>query len=131
MRAIAIDDEPLALSVIEGYCAQLDQVTLLATFTKQSEAQKYLVKQAVDLIFLDIEMPGKNGVEFIQSAPTEALIIYTTAYKEFALQAYETWVADYLLKPIPFERFCEGCGKGAKDAAAISGEVLPPDQGRL
>jgi DNA-binding LytR/AlgR family response regulator len=105
IRAIAIDDEPLALQIINHFCDQIDFVTLEKTFTKQNEAIKHLNKYPVDLIFLDIQMPNKNGIDFYKLLESDVMVIFTTAHSEFAVEGFNVNATDYLLKPFSFERF--------------------------
>src|SRR6476620_2089366 len=99
VRAIAIDDEPLALQIVNHFCEQIDFVSLEKTFTRQNEALKYLNKYPVDLIFLDIQMPNKNGVVFFKLLETDVIVIFTTAHSEFAVERFNVNATDYLLKP--------------------------------
>lgn len=105
IHAIALDDEPLALKIIEAFCEKIDFLQLDKCFNKQSDALKYLHKFPVDLIFLDIDMPAKNGLEFLQKVSTQPKVIFTTAYAEYAVSAFEVNAVDYLVKPFSFERF--------------------------
>lgn len=119
IKAIALDDEPLALKIIEAYCAKIDFVQLEKTFSKQSDATKHLNKFPVDLIFLDIEMPQKNGLEFYKNIQQNTKVIFTTAYSDYAVNAFEINAVDYLLKPFPFDRFLKAVEK-VKDANSVS-----------
>lgn len=105
IRAIALDDEPLALKIIEAFCERISMVKLEKTFTRQSDAMRYLRSFPVDLIFLDVEMPSQNGFDFYKSIPQDTKVIFTTAYSDYAVDAFEMNAVDYLLKPFPFERF--------------------------
>lgn len=105
IRAIAIDDEPLALQIISHYCEQIDFVSLEKTFTSQSEALKHMRKFPVDLLFLDIQMPNKNGIDFYKLLENDVIVIFTTAHSEYAVEGFNVNATDYLLKPFPFERF--------------------------
>ncbi|MFY1045030.1 LytR/AlgR family response regulator transcription factor [Chryseobacterium sp. GP-SGM7] len=105
IRAIALDDEILALRIIENYAEKIENLTLEKVFNKQSDAQKYLNKFPVDLIFLDIEMPAKNGLDFYKNISQNTKVIFTTAYSEYAVDAFSVNAIDYLLKPFSFERF--------------------------
>jgi DNA-binding LytR/AlgR family response regulator len=105
IRAIAIDDEPLALTIIESFCKRIDYIQLEKIFTKTSEAQKYLSKQPVDLIFLDIQMPNQNGLSFYKEIKQSTKVIFTTAYSEYAVEGFNVSASDYLLKPFPYDRF--------------------------
>ncbi|WPO83338.1 LytTR family DNA-binding domain-containing protein [Chryseobacterium sp. JJR-5R] len=105
IKAIALDDEMLALKIIENYAGKIEHLSLEKTFNITSDAQKYLNKFPVDLIFLDIEMPSKNGMDFYRSISQHTKVIFTTAYSEYAVDAFSINAADYLLKPFSFERF--------------------------
>ena len=105
IHAIAIDDEPLALQVINHFCEKIDFIKLEKTFTKQNEAQKYINNYPVDLIFLDIQMPNKNGIDFYKLLEKDIMVIFTTAFSEYAVEGFNLNATDYLLKPFSFERF--------------------------
>lgn len=105
MKAIALDDERPALDVIEAFCSRIDSVDLVKTFTRTGEARLYLDANPVDLIFLDINMPKESGLAFFKSIIQQTLVIFTTAYSEYALESYEVEAVVYLLKPYTFDRF--------------------------
>ncbi len=105
IRAIAIDDEPLGLKIISHFCENIDFISLEKTFTKQSEAVKYLKNYPVDLLFLDIQMPNKNGIDFYKMLENDPMVIFTTAYSEYAVEGFNVNATDYLLKPFSEERF--------------------------
>jgi two-component system LytT family response regulator len=105
LSCIAIDDEPLALEVIKKYAYKNELLLLQQTFDNVMEAETYLQQHPVDLLFVDIDMPDKSGIELIASLTIKPLIIFTTAHKRFALQAFDMEAVDYLLKPIQPERF--------------------------
>jgi DNA-binding LytR/AlgR family response regulator len=111
ISCIAIDDEPLALSLIENYCSKIDFLKLRKTFTKTSEASEYLNKFPVDLLFLDIQMPDISGTEFAKSLDNSKLVIFTTAFSEYAVEGFNLNAVDYLLKPITFSRFEKAVNK--------------------
>jgi len=111
ITAIALDDEPLALKIIENFCAQVDFIKLEKTFNKQSDAQKYLNKFPIDLIFLDIQMPQKNGIDFYKNISQNTKVIFTTAFTDYAVEAFEVNAVDYLVKPFSFERFLKAVEK--------------------
>lgn len=111
ITAIAIDDEPLGLKIIAHYCDQIDFITLEKTFTKQSEAIKYLKKFPVDLLFLDIQMPTRNGIAFYKMLDHNPMVIFTTAYSEYAVDGFNVNATDYLLKPFSLERFLQAAEK--------------------
>lgn len=99
MRCIAIDDEPLALRQISGYISKIPFLELVATFRSAVSAQEWLKENSTDLIFVDINMPDMTGVEFVQSLDKQAMVIFTTAYAEYAIDGYKLEAIDYLLKP--------------------------------
>lgn len=115
ITAIAIDDEPLGLKIISHYCDQIDFITLEKTFTKQSEALKHLRKFPVDLIFLDIQMPNKNGIDFYKMLDNETMVIFTTAHSQYAVEGFNVNATDYLLKPFSPERFMMAIQKARKE----------------
>ena len=105
ITCIAIDDEPLALAVIRKYCSDTPLVSLVNTFTDAIQALTFLKVQKVDLLILDIHMPDISGIQFLQSLKEPPMVIFTTAYAEYAVKGFELEAVDYLLKPIKFERF--------------------------
>ena len=123
IRAIAIDDEPLALRVIENHASRIPFLDLVKTTTKVMEALVLIQQQAIDLVFLDIQMPELTGMQFMKLIRGRAKVILTTAYEEYALDSYEYDVVDYLLKPILFERFLKASQKALD---ALSGPGVPP-----
>ncbi|MFA6086360.1 LytR/AlgR family response regulator transcription factor [Mucilaginibacter sp.] len=111
IRAIAIDDEPLALEVIRSHAGKVPFLELAGYFTDAFKAIEYLAKEPVDLLFLDIKMPDISGLELMESLQQKPMVIFTTAYAEHAVQSYELNAADYLLKPFAFTRFLKACHK--------------------
>ncbi|WP_333864512.1 LytR/AlgR family response regulator transcription factor [Sphingobacterium sp.] len=111
MIAIAIDDEPVALQVIEHHISKVPFIELKSTFTDAFMAIDYLQKQQVDLIFLDIKMPDISGIEFLRSLSIMPMVIFTTAYSEHAVLSFELDAIDYLLKPFSLARFLKACSK--------------------
>jgi|ERR1700757_1996962 len=105
IKAIAIDDEPLALKVIENFCEKVDFISLEKTFNKPSEALKYADNFPIDLLFLDINMPSINGIEFYKQLKQSTMVIFTTAYSEYAVEGFNLNAVDYILKPFTFDRF--------------------------
>ncbi len=111
MRAIAIDDEPIALDVIRLHAAKVSFLKLDAEFTDAFKAMEYLQNEPVDLIFLDIKMPDISGIDFLQSLSRKPMVIFTTAYSEHAVLSFELDAIDYLLKPFALARFVKACNK--------------------
>jgi DNA-binding LytR/AlgR family response regulator len=111
MKCLAIDDEPLALDVLEKYIGKMPDLTLTRRCTSALEALEFLNKNEVDLLFLDIRMPELSGIQFLKTLKNPPMVIFTTAYENYALESYELDVVDYLLKPIPFERFMKAVNK--------------------
>jgi two-component system LytT family response regulator len=111
MRCIVIDDEPPAIEVLKRYIEQMPTMHLLDTFRNPLKAITFLQHNDVDLIFLDINMPNLTGVQLVHSLETKPLIIFTTAYSEYAVKSYELSATDYLVKPVEFERFLKAVNK--------------------
>lgn len=111
IKAIALDDEPLALEILQNLCSDIEYVDLQKTFTKSEEAFKYLRKYPVDLLFLDIDMPSISGLDFYRKLPHKTMVIFTTAYSEFAVEGFTLNATDYLLKPISLSRFQQAVEK--------------------
>ena len=111
INCIALDDEPMALEIITSHCEQLEYVNLIKCFTQASKARSYLKKHPVDLLLLDIEMPDINGINFYKSLDNPIMVIFTTAYSNYAVTGFEVDAIDYLMKPITFERFKKGVQK--------------------
>ncbi|MEP7108878.1 MAG: LytTR family DNA-binding domain-containing protein [Ferruginibacter sp.] len=105
IRCIIVEDETLAQHVIQNHLQKIGQFELVGTCNNALEATEILARQEVDLIFLDIQLPGMTGLNFLRTLPDPPLVVLTTAYAEYALESYEFNVIDYLLKPISFERF--------------------------
>ncbi|MCS3802099.1 LytR/AlgR family response regulator transcription factor [Niastella sp. OAS944] len=125
ITCIAIDDEPKALEVIERYCQKIGSVNLKATFREPLKAIEFLNREKVDLIFLDINMPDINGMQLLQTLSPRPLIIFTTAYSQYAVESYDLNAVDYLLKPATFERFLMAVNKAitvlaSRNTAAIN-----------
>lgn len=111
MKAIAIDDEPIALDIIKSLASKVPFLDLKATFTDAFDALEYLQKEQIDLLFLDIKMPDISGIDFFNSLSKKPLVIFTTAYSEHAVTSFEMDAVDYLLKPFSLARFLKGCNK--------------------
>jgi DNA-binding LytR/AlgR family response regulator len=111
MRCVVVDDEPLARQLIESYIHRVDGLTLVRSCSNAVEAFTIIQQQQVDLIFLDIQMPQITGIDLLKTLKQRPRIILTTAYREYAVDAYDLDVTDYLLKPILFERFLRSISK--------------------
>jgi len=111
IKCIAIDDEPLALELISGYVKKFPQLTLLNTFEDAISGAEYLKKTKVDLLFADINMPDITGIDLVRSLTDKPMVIFTTAYKNFAFEGFELEAIDYLLKPIDIKRFSKAIEK--------------------
>lgn len=111
INAIAIDDEPLALKVIQSLCDKSESINLQKTFTQPNEALKHLRKFPADLIFCDIQMPAMTGINLVKSLQQNTMVIFTTAFSEYAAVSYELNAIDYLLKPINQKRFTQAITK--------------------
>ncbi len=114
ISCVAIDDEPLALAVIERYCGKTSELELKATFLDPFKAFEYVNQHSVDLVFADINMPGISGMQLAKSLPTTTRVIFTTVYSHYAAESYELNAVDYLLKPVTYERFAVAVDKAAK-----------------
>jgi len=111
ITCIAIDDEPKALEVLKRYCEKTSLVSLKETFREPVKAIEFLQREKVDLIFLDISMPDISGLQLVQTLSPGPLIIFTTAYRNYAVESYDVNALDFLLKPIAFERFLVAINK--------------------
>lgn len=114
IRTIAIDDEPLALQLVSGYISMTPYLELVGSFDNPLAAIDYISSQAVDLIFVDIQMPDLNGLEFTRSLDSSAKIVFTTAYEIYALEGFKLNALDYLLKPFSYEEFLKAAGKARR-----------------
>ncbi|GAO41941.1 LytR/AlgR family response regulator transcription factor [Flavihumibacter petaseus] len=111
LRCIAVDDEPLALALLQDNISKLPYLQLVASCANALEAIKVMQEQPVDLMFIDIQMPGLTGLQLIETMVHKPMVILITAYKQYALESYNLDVVDYLVKPVPLERFIAACNK--------------------
>ncbi|MFT3980181.1 MAG: LytTR family DNA-binding domain-containing protein [Ferruginibacter sp.] len=114
IKAVAIDDEIPALQILNIFCSNSGIVQLEKTFNKPTEALKYLNQFPADLLFLDINMPALNGIELHKQLKQETMVIFTTAFSEFAVEGFNLNAVDYLLKPFSYERFLQAVQKAAQ-----------------
>jgi DNA-binding LytR/AlgR family response regulator len=125
MRCIIVDDEPLAREGMERLVNDAGIFELVATCTNALEANKILSQEKIDLMFLDIQMPGMRGIDFLKTLQTKPMVIITTAYPNFALEGFELNVLDYLVKPITTERFLKAVNRASELTEARSVETEP------
>ncbi len=111
MRCLIIDDEPLAREGIANYAQEIDFLEVAGTCSNPLEASVLMGKSEIELLFLDIQMPKINGIDFLKSLKNPPMVIITTAYPSYALEGYQLDVIDYLLKPITFQRFFQAVNK--------------------
>lgn len=130
ITCIAVDDEPLALELLADNISRVPFLSLVAKCGDAFEAAKQLQHQQVDLIFIDIQMPGLTGLQFIESLMQKPMVILITAYKQYALDSYNLQVVDYLVKPVAMDRFLKACNKAfelhqLKQAGKQPAPVIP------
>ena len=111
IRTLIIDDEPLAREILESHAAQIPELEVLASCGNALEANEIVQSTEVDLLFLDIQMPQISGLDWLRSLRTPPLVIFTTAFSEYAVEGFELNAIDYLLKPIAFDRFLKAVNK--------------------
>ena len=139
LKCIAIDDEPLALRQLANYISKIPYLELIAKYNNALEAQQMLATEKVDLIFVDINMPDLNGVDFVRTLIDRPMVIFTTAYSEYAVEGFKLDAVDYLLKPFSFADFSRSAGKANSlyelrhnqrpaDASEPVPEALPKDK---
>ena len=122
IRCIAIDDEPLAITKLEGFIARIPELILMKSFDNALEAMVWMKENPADLIFLDIQMEQLTGIQFLEATGTKAKIIVTSAYDRYAIKGFDLNVTDYILKPYSFERFVKSVNKAMEQ---LSGSINP------
>lgn len=105
MKCVIIDDEPLAVELLEDFVRKVDSLELISTFNNAIDAVSFINQNNVDLIFLDIQMPHFSGIDFLNTIEKKPLVIFTTAFSDYAVEGFNLGAVDYLIKPIPFHRF--------------------------
>lgn len=128
IKCIIIDDEPLAIFVIENHLKNFDYIEIVETFSNPLKAYRVLEQEKIDLIFLDINMPQLTGFAFIENLSYKPLIVITTAYREYAVKSFELNILDYLVKPIPFDRFLKTINKVNQHTFLNNAKVDPSFQ---
>jgi two-component system, LytTR family, response regulator len=127
INCIIVDDEQHAIDILEHYIKQTPHLQLAASFTNPIEALQLVSMQKIDLVFLDIQMPELSGIDFIKTIQGKSKVILTTAYSEFALEGYDLYVVDYLLKPIRLPRFLAAVQKAAEQLGISAAQVETGD----
>lgn len=124
ITCLIVDDEPLARNLLKEYVSKVAYMELKGTCSSALEAIEFLRHQTVDMLFLDIQMPDLTGISFLKALQKKPLVVFTTAYSEYALESYDLDVVDYLLKPVTFERFMRAVEKVSQ--RMISGPIVSP-----
>ena len=124
LTCVALDDEPLALQIIAQYCGSIDFINLQKVFTNPDEAKIYIEQNQVDILFLDIQMPDINGIQFYKSLSKKPVVIFTTAFKDYAAEGFNIDAVDYLLKPYSNERFLKAIQKAKEYIEFLSAQDL-------
>jgi len=124
LTCVALDDEPLALQIIAQYCGSIDFINLQKVFTNPDEAKIYIEQNQVDVLFLDIQMPDINGIQFYKSLSKKPVVIFTTAFKDYAAEGFNIDAVDYLLKPYSNERFLKAIQKTKEYIEFLSAQDL-------
>lgn len=122
-KCLIVDDEPLAIRLIEKHIAKIDTFEVVATCNTALKAFEILNTQSIDLLFLDIKMPNMTGIEFLKNLKNPPKTILTTAYRDYAIEGYDIGVVDYLLKPITFERFFKAVDKFLDETSKVASNV--------
>lgn len=125
IRCCVIDDEPLAVRLIASYVQRTPMLELCGTYNSASEAVKSIIDGNIDIVYLDIEMPQINGIEFAMIIPPSCRIIFTTAYDRYAVQGFRVNAVDYLLKPVSYEEFLEASNRAVKAIQAVQAAQNP------
>lgn len=127
IKALIVDDEPHAIEVIAKYLESFPEVEVIATCNDGIQAFHILQQKQIDLMFLDVKMPGINGIELLKSLKNPPKVIFTTAYSEYAVDGFELDAVDYLLKPVPFNRFLKAMDKTLTVLGARKQSILVPE----
>ena len=122
IKCLAIDDEPLGLDLLAAFCKKISNIDLVAKFTNVDKAKEYILNNEVDLLFLDIQMPDMNGIDFYKQFAKDKLVIFTTAFSQYAYEGFNVNAVDYLVKPFDFNRFLVSCNK-AIEAYSLKNKI--------
>lgn len=125
MRCVIVDDEPLAVEMLADFVRRTDSLELAGMYTDSVQALCDIRTQNPDLVFLDIQMPDMNGLELSRMLPEGTMVVFTTAFKEYAFESYEVDAVDYLLKPIRYQKFLEAVARAEKRAASRQAPAEP------
>jgi DNA-binding LytR/AlgR family response regulator len=123
INCLIVDDEPIARDIIKSYCNHLPYLHISGCCSNAFEAREFLVKESVDLIFLDINMPVLNGISFLRTLTIQPQVIFTTAYKEYASEAFDIAACDYLVKPFSLDRFMVAVDKATQRLSSVQNPV--------
>jgi len=124
IKCIIVDDEPPAIQLLENYCSLIEHTEVVATCQSAIKAFDLFNTVNVDLLFLDIQMPVLTGIDFLKSLKNPPAVIFTTAYREYAIDGYDLDIVDYLLKPISFDRFLKSVDRYRKKFSSVQSPVL-------
>lgn len=130
MNCVIVDDEPLAVELIAGYVRKTPSLELVGTYTDPVAALSEIRSSAPDLVFLDIQMPDLNGLELSRILPERTMVVFTTAFREYAFESYEVDAVDYLLKPIRYQKFVEAVSRAEKRMQTSAESVRQDDAQR-
>jgi DNA-binding LytR/AlgR family response regulator len=128
IKCLLVDDEPLAISLLQNHISKLDYLEVVGTCSNALKAAEILRTTAVDLMFLDIKMPQITGIDFLKTLRNPPAVIFTTAYREYALESYELDIVDYLLKPITFDRFFKAADRYLRISGPVNNKIIAPLQ---
>ncbi|MBP1224527.1 LytR/AlgR family response regulator transcription factor [Flavobacterium sp. 1355] len=128
IKCLLVDDEPLAISLMQNHISKLDYFEVAGTCPNALKAAEMLRTTAVDLLFLDIKMPQITGIDFLKTLKNPPAVIFTTAYREYALESYELDIIDYLLKPITFDRFFKAVDRYMRISGPVNDKIITPAQ---
>lgn len=126
IRCLLVDDEPLAINLLQNHISKLDYFEIVGTCPNALKAAEVLRTTTVDLMFLDIKMPQITGIDFLKTLKNPPSIIFTTAYREYALESYELDIIDYLLKPITFDRFFKATDRYLRISGPTNTKIITP-----